>query len=220
MVHAYVYRISFQACAYITVPRPVGTISFAYSLGGRSSNVTITGASPYNIDYVHQCESPQHARGSETDPLLCRASTNSTCVQNEQREFSQRHSRFFDFSEMPLHNFETDGWVKHTLLDSSIYFHHPRFCVVTDIDLQDLHKLDVVMTILNKLEDEGDLPPEEWELWLRDVEVSEHESFPARAWVHHAARIISFNQSPPGSSEICVPQDKSQFTSVGFYFCH
>jgi len=202
--------------------RPALTTSSTDSLEGR--NVT-TGIAPYEIDDAQYspCTSPTYLHDSEVYVLQRRSSTPAVKdAENEPPKPPLNLSNFFRPLETawptPPRNFEAHGWVKYTLTDNSVYFHHPILCVTADVDLRDLDKLTATMTLLNKSDGEWALPLDQWELWLRDVETSEDGCFPARAWVHHTARIVSFDESPLGPGKTDIPENQSRFVSFCYHF--
>lgn len=99
---------------------------------------------------------------------------------------------------VPMRRFTSMGWQENVLPDGSRYFSNPTLHVVTDIDLRNSERLDAVTSFLEG----GDmdiLPPQGWELWLRDA--GESTTFiPAKAWVHHGTRMVLFKRpsSDPG----------------------
>ena len=114
---------------------------------------------------------------------------------------------------MPSQSFEASGWREHVLPDSSVYFSHALLHVTTDVDLRNPGKFEVVSAFLGGGGRGGDmaLPPEGWELWLRDAGTAKQEFVPARAWVHHAMRAISLEQPPMHSNEIHIPEEDSEY---------
>ncbi|KAI0940341.1 hypothetical protein AcV5_001475 [Taiwanofungus camphoratus] len=100
------------------------------------------------------------------------------------------------------HSIETLGWTEHVLPDSSFYYAHAGMRVSTDIDLRNAKKLDRVTEYLEKkLPEEIALPPQGWELWLRDAGTTRHDFKPLRNWVNHKARTLSFDPPPTLSGE-------------------
>jgi len=181
------------------------------NLGIQSCNVAITDPTPYDIDDIDHYsvgESPSHQHCGETCVLLRRSSTPVAEETNSEQSESLPALRFEKFPPSSATDFETHGWVRYTG-PGNIYFHHSALCVTTDANLWDPDKLSAVMTLLNKLGSEVVLPMDQWELWLRDDEMSKHESVPSQAWVHHTAQTVSFDQYPPNCNGIQMPGDQS-----------
>lgn len=86
------------------------------------------------------------------------------------------------------------GWRHITLPDNSVYFYHQTLRVTTDIDLRTPSKLDAVTSYLqaNSI-DESFVPPEGWESWLVDSNVTKkRDPKPISSWVNHAEKILTF----------------------------
>ncbi|KAI9448062.1 hypothetical protein H4582DRAFT_57962 [Lactarius indigo] len=100
---------------------------------------------------------------------------------------------------VPMRRFASIGWQELVLPDGFRYFSNSTLHVVTDIDLRNSERLDVVTAFLEG-RDTNVLPPQGWELWLRDAGESTTTFIPAKAWVHHGARMVSFElpSSDPG----------------------
>lgn len=100
---------------------------------------------------------------------------------------------------VPMRPFASIGWQELVLPDGSRYFSNSTLHVVTDIDLRTSERLDAVMTFLEG-RDTDILPPQGWELWLRDAGESTTTFIPAKAWVHHGSRMVLFERpsSDPG----------------------
>ena len=100
---------------------------------------------------------------------------------------------------VPMRRFASTGWQEIVLPDGSRYFSNSTLHVVTDIDLRNSERLDAVMTFLEG-HDMDILPPQGWELWLRDASESTTTFIPAKAWVHHETRVVLFDRpsSDPG----------------------
>lgn len=102
---------------------------------------------------------------------------------------------------IPMRRFASIGWQEIVLPDGSSYFSNSTLHVVTDIDLRNSERLDAVTTFLEG-RDMDILPPQGWELWLRDAgESTSHTTFiPAKAWVHHGTRMVLIERpsSDPG----------------------
>jgi len=69
---------------------------------------------------------------------------------------------------VPMRRFASLGWQEVLLPDGAHYFSNPNLRIVTDVDLRNAERLDVVTTILDGRDPET-LPQPEWELWLRDA---------------------------------------------------
>jgi hypothetical protein len=100
---------------------------------------------------------------------------------------------------VPMRRFASIGWQENVLPDGSRYFSNSTLHVVTDIDLRNSERLDAVMAFLEG-HDMDILPPQGWELWLRDAGESTTTLIPAKAWVHHGTRMVLFDRpsSDPG----------------------
>jgi hypothetical protein len=100
---------------------------------------------------------------------------------------------------VPMRRFASIGWQEIVLPDGSRYFSNSTLHVVTDIDLRNSERLDAVMAFLEG-RDMDILPPQGWELWLRDAGESTTTLIPAKAWVHHGTRMVLFDRpsSDPG----------------------
>ncbi|KAF8272452.1 hypothetical protein EI94DRAFT_1566271 [Lactarius quietus] len=98
-----------------------------------------------------------------------------------------------------MRRFTSIGWQEMVLPDGSGYFSNSNLHVITDIDLRHSERLDAVMTFLEG-RDMDILPPQGWELWLRDAGESTITFIPAKAWVHHGTRMVLFERpsSDPG----------------------
>ena len=99
----------------------------------------------------------------------------------------------------PVRKFASLGWQEFLLPDGARYFSNSTLHVVTDVDLRNAERLDVITTFLDGHDTEV-LPPPEWELWLRDASELSTAPFLAKAWVHHMARMVLFERpsSDPG----------------------
>ncbi|KAI9466985.1 hypothetical protein BJY52DRAFT_35421 [Lactarius psammicola] len=100
---------------------------------------------------------------------------------------------------VPMRRFASIGWQEIVLPDGSRYFSNSTLHVVTDIDLRNSERLDAVTAFLEG-RDMDILPPQGWELWLRDAGESTTTFIPAKAWVHHGMRMVLFERpsSDPG----------------------
>ncbi|THH18607.1 hypothetical protein EW146_g2429 [Bondarzewia mesenterica] len=185
----------------VNYSRPVRNVPSNYSLAGRSSINSPMDHLEFETD--------------ETRPLLRRPSTPSLPALVKERQFaSQPVAVYFRPSDssiwpMPSHNFESTGWREHILPDSSVYFSHASLSVTADVDLRNPGKLEAVSAYLGGGGVGSDmvLPPEGWELWLRDAGMTKNDFVPARAWVHHAMRAVSLEQPPMRSDEIHIPEE-------------
>lgn len=106
----------------------------------------------------------------------------------------------------PARNFEAFGWKEIMLPDSSFYYFHPNLHVATDVDLRNYAKMEAVTAYLGRRDtaEEGVLPPEGWELWLKDAALSKDDFVPGRAWVNHAKRVVSLEKPVVETSEVHV----------------
>jgi hypothetical protein len=91
-----------------------------------------------------------------------------------------------------MRRFASIGWQEIVLPDGSSYYSNSTLHVVTDIDLRNSERLDAVTTFLEG-RDMDILPPQGWELWLRDAGASTTTFIPAKAWVHHGTRMVLFD---------------------------
>lgn len=97
------------------------------------------------------------------------------------------------------------GWTEHVLPDTTAYYTHNAMRVTTDADLRSPAKLKAVTAYLDrKLPAEMSLPPDRWELWLRDAGTMRDDFVPIRNWVNHGARTLSFDP-PPDNDERGAP---------------
>ncbi|KAI9509567.1 hypothetical protein F5148DRAFT_742633 [Russula earlei] len=87
-------------------------------------------------------------------------------------------------------------WREYLLPDGTRYFSNLTLNIVTDVDLRDIERLDIVTRFFNGRDVEILIPPE-WELWLRNGSESTTEFTPLMAWVHHGSRMVVFAR--PGS---------------------
>lgn len=116
----------------------------------------------------------------------------------------------------PARNFEAFGWKEIMLPDSSFYYSHPDLHVTTDIDMRNYVKMEAVTAYLGgrDTDDQGVLPSEGWELWLKDAALSKDEFIPGRAWVNHAKRVISLEKPVVETSEVHVFDESREFCAV------
>ncbi|KAI9512449.1 hypothetical protein F5148DRAFT_903461 [Russula earlei] len=98
--------------------------------------------------------------------------------------------------------FTSIDWQECSLPDGTRYYVNPTLHTITDVDLRNTERLDAVTRFLDRCDME-DVPPPEWELWLRDSSESRTVFIPHRAWVHHGLRILVFERpgSHPGISK-------------------
>ncbi|KAF8886908.1 hypothetical protein BD779DRAFT_1672962 [Infundibulicybe gibba] len=94
-------------------------------------------------------------------------------------------------------SFNAHGWVEHLLPDESLYYVHPGYQVVADMDLEDEKLLDTVMTYL---QNHSDVMPPGKELWLRDAESREGGFIPLR-WVDHLKQSVVSDSSHEASGD-------------------
>jgi hypothetical protein len=93
------------------------------------------------------------------------------------------------------------GWQEFSLPDGARYFSNPTLHIVTDVDLRNAERLDVITAFLDGRDPEV-LPPPEWELWLREAREANTASFLIKAWVHHTARMVLFERPSSDPGEI------------------
>lgn len=106
---------------------------------------------------------------------------------------------------IPMRRFTNTGWQDIVLPDGSSYYSNSTLHVVTDIDLRNSERLDAVTTYLEG-RDMDILPPQGWELWLRDAGASTTTFIPAKAWVHHGTRMLLFQRPSSDPGEV-IPKD-------------
>jgi hypothetical protein len=102
---------------------------------------------------------------------------------------------------VPMRRFASLGWQEVLLPDGARYFSNPNLRIVTDVDLRNAERLDVITTFLDVCDPET-LPQPEWELWLRDARESSSVSFLIKAWVYHKARMVFFERPSSDPGEI------------------
>ncbi|KAF8505744.1 hypothetical protein F5888DRAFT_1604830, partial [Russula emetica] len=102
---------------------------------------------------------------------------------------------------VPMRRFASLGWQEVLLPDGARYFSNPNLRIVTDVDLRNAERLDVITTFLDGCDPET-LPQPEWELWLRDARESTPASFLIKAWVYHKARMVFFERPSSDPGEI------------------
>jgi hypothetical protein len=96
-----------------------------------------------------------------------------------------------------MRRFASLGWQEVLLPDGAHYFSNPNLRIVTDVDLRNAERLDVVTTILDGRDPET-LPQPEWELWLRDA----GGLFPDQSLIYHKARMVFFERPSSDLGEI------------------
>ncbi len=144
---------------------------------------------------------------SETRPLL-QSSTSSLKNAPNYGQTELARSALVTASQnagpswpVPKRRFATLGWQEVLLPDGARYFSNPNLHIVTDVDLRNVERLDVITTFIDG-RDPGALPPPEWELWLRDASGSTTASFLIESWVHHKARMVLFERPSSDQGEI------------------
>jgi hypothetical protein len=110
------------------------------------------------------------------------------------------------------------GWQEFSLPDGARYFSNPTLHVVTDVDLRNAERLDVITTLLDGGDSEV-LPPPEWELWLREASQPTTASFLLKAWVHHAARVVLFERPSSDPGEIINKDVDSELLRIHVRRC-
>ncbi|KAF8886964.1 hypothetical protein BD779DRAFT_1529018 [Infundibulicybe gibba] len=88
-----------------------------------------------------------------------------------------------------LHNL---GWIEYLLPDGNLYYVHPTFRAVTDVDLRNGKLLDAVMAYFENHKHERHAPAGV-EVWLRDAGSSKRGFVPVRCWVDHKKRSVTFD---------------------------
>ena len=139
---------------------------------------------------------------SESRPLL---QPSTTSLKNYgQLDPGQSVSLFVPQDEGSLwpvstRRFTSLGWQEYVLPDGARYFSNPDLHIVTDVDLRNAERLEAMTTLLSGSDAEV-LPPKGWELWFRDTTGPTTAFIPAKAWVHHGARMVLLERpsSDPG----------------------
>ncbi|KAH8092509.1 hypothetical protein BXZ70DRAFT_898238 [Cristinia sonorae] len=102
----------------------------------------------------------------------------------------------------PVQSLQVLGWSEFVLPDSSVYYFNHGMRITTDIDLRNIKNLEAVTEYLDrKLPEEVALPPAGWELWLRDAGSGKTGFAPARSWINHVAKSLSFTPPPTMNGE-------------------
>lgn len=82
------------------------------------------------------------------------------------------------------------GWIEFSLPDSTVYYVHPTMRVVTDVDLRNNKKLDLVTSYFDDYKDEL-APPGGMELWLRERAQKKKRDPPLVGWwIDHKSRSV------------------------------
>lgn len=105
------------------------------------------------------------------------------------------------------------GWQEFSLPDGARYFSNPALHIVTDVDLRNAERLDVITAFLDGRDPEV-LPPPEWELWLREASEAATGSFLIKAWVHHEAQMVLFERPSSDPGEIIRKDVDSELPRV------
>ena len=100
-----------------------------------------------------------------------------------------------------MRRFASLGWQEVSLPDGVRYFSNPNLRIVTDVDLRNAERLDVVTTFIDGCDPET-LPQPEWELWLRDARESTSASILIKAWVYHKGRMVLLERPSLNPGEI------------------
>ncbi|KAH9981599.1 hypothetical protein BJV74DRAFT_854774 [Russula compacta] len=146
----------------------------------------------------------------ESRPLLQQPSTTSlkSPPNYEQTEPAQSVAIFASQNEgpswpVPMRQFASLGWQEFLLPDGTRYFSNSTLHTVTDVDLRNAERLEAITTFLDGRDTEV-LSPPGWELWLRDAsEPTTTRVFVLlKAWVHHGARMVSFERPSSNPGEI------------------
>jgi hypothetical protein len=95
--------------------------------------------------------------------------------------------------------FANKGWKEFRLPDHTRYFSNPKLQVVTDIDLSNTKKLEIIVAFLERSGTEIRSPPE-CELWLREPSGPTTVFTPLKAWIDHGTRSVTHERlsSNPG----------------------
>ncbi|KAH9833855.1 uncharacterized protein C8Q71DRAFT_772821 [Rhodofomes roseus] len=91
------------------------------------------------------------------------------------------------------------GWIEHMLPDNSSYYVHVEKRIVVDADLHNPTKLQAVTEYVNsKLPEDAAMPPEGWELWLRDARPNGQDLQLVQTWINHRVHVLS--SEPPAAA--------------------
>lgn len=117
-------------------------------------------------------------------------------------------------------NFEGFGWREIKLPDNTHYYFHPTLHITTDVDLRNIAKMEAVTAYLSQRDSgpESVLPPEGWELWLKDASVSKTHFIPGRAWVNHSKHVV-YLEKPTTETSGAQAFDESGRTYVSAFYC-
>ncbi|KDQ63953.1 hypothetical protein JAAARDRAFT_213726 [Jaapia argillacea MUCL 33604] len=193
--------------------RSIRTVPSSYSMG-----VGAMPLQPIETEWVisaHLRLSFLTLSPSETRPLLPRGNQPRATAADK----FPRPDPYYSQAEPPRwpgvpSGLQAQGWIEYVLPDSVVYFFHPSMHITTDINLRNSKKLDVVTAYLeNGLPEESGLPPMGWELWLRDAGSSHrqgHDFVPVKHWVHHGARVLSFENPRDGDVTQSLSNDDSE----------
>ncbi|KAA1466719.1 hypothetical protein DENSPDRAFT_831596 [Dentipellis sp. KUC8613] len=180
--------------------RPINNMPSQYSLGGQSTVAPASELGEYETDETRPLLGDRGARNAEAG---------AKSLQPEPQPVVYFRPSDSTIWPVPTNNFEALGWREHILPNGVLYFSNSSLRVTTDIDLRISGKLDAVASYLSKRDGEEIVPPPEgWELWLRDGGASRNEFIPARAWVDHVTRMLSFKQPPVRSGECLFAEDE------------
>jgi hypothetical protein len=102
-----------------------------------------------------------------------------------------------------MRRFASLGWQEVLLPDGACYFTNLNLHILTDVNLCNAERLDVITTFLDGCDLET-LPQPEWELWLCDARESTLASVLIEAWVYHKARMVFFKCPSSDLGEITV----------------
>ncbi|TFY80046.1 hypothetical protein EWM64_g3967 [Hericium alpestre] len=185
----------------VIMARPIRSTPSNYSDTGNGNGPVPAEPVPYDTD--------------ETRPLLHRPSTSTLedTSKNAEPEPQPVAIYFRDGDNSiwpaPSSSFAVLGWREHILPNGSLYFFNSSLRVTTDVDLRISNKLEAVTTFLGKRDGMENLipPPEGWEMWLRDGSASKTEFAPARAWVDHITKVVSFKQPSVRSGDSGIPTE-------------
>lgn len=195
------FNVPLPSANQVVYARPIQTAPSNIGAAGKSTVIF----SPRELEYDTD----------ESRPLL---QSSTTSFKNPpiygQAEPAQSMSIFVAQNEdlmwpVPMRRFASLGWQEIVLPDGSRYFSNSTLHVVTDIDLRNAERLDAVTAFLEG-RDMDILPPQGWELWLRDAGESTTTFIPAKAWVHHGTRTVVFERPPSDLGEVIYKDvDKS-----------
>ncbi|KAI9512451.1 hypothetical protein F5148DRAFT_1279786 [Russula earlei] len=166
-----------------------------------------------NIDAYSSGEFFGYDTGS--DELRSFPQPPTTCIDNAPRQTQPAQAGIVISSQnedlavhVPMGQFTSIDWQECSLPDGTRYYVNPTLHTITDVDLRNTERLNAVTRFLNGRNME-DVPPPEWELWLRDSCESTTVFIPHRTWVHHGSRMVLFER--PGLRDVDKMESEYQY---------